>query len=230
MALLKKDTFRKTILHPLFVYAIIALLSCLTRDDNAHVLQEMPLTGDNFRTKDDGTIYYYNGAGKYLYTSAECYFSYGNPSFAKHYSQGGVKIIAQSFADRIPLMGNMCDDKKIAAAKTNIIIQKRNVIIPAEMYFSKGFLLANFSELAHVGCYMILALSVLLYIPGKRNKYLITFGLCLTGGIILEFIQHFFIFGREASFQDAAMNSMGTLAGMLIYWKWDHRFKKWAGL
>ncbi len=181
------------------------------------VLYEMPRVGDNFRTRDNPTIYYFSGSGKYYYVTPECYFSYGNPAFDSHYSKSGVKIIAAEFADRIPLMGNMCEGTKKA-------IVKKKIVIPTKMYFTTNYLLANFSELAHLGCYLVLALSILFYLPDTNYKYWLTLVLCFVGGGILELIQEFFVLGRQASWEDLATNSTGALIGMLLYWLWLKKY------
>lgn len=210
---------KNLICHPIFVYSIIVVLSCLKRDDTVDILYEMPKVGDNFRTAEDATVYYFSGIGKYNYTTPDCYFGYGNPPFEVHYSKGGVKVIDNSFADKIPLLGNMCNGAKISTVP-------KTIVIPTEMYFSQNYLLANFSELAHFGCYLLLAISLLFYLPETSKKYWLTFGLCFFGGAILELVQKFFIYGRQASFEDLAMNSAGALLGMLIYWLWIKKVKK----
>jgi hypothetical protein len=217
------NTLTKTVSHPLFVYAVIASLCCIKLDEGK-VYDGMPNKGDNFRTKEDATIYYFSGIGKYKYDDADCYFSKGNPPFGVEYEQGGVKTIDNSSAEKIPLMGTMC-------SSTPITIEKKQIQANfADKYLTKGFLLANFSELAHLGFYMALALSILLYYPNLQNKYLIAFILCLIGGIILEIVQHFFIMGRQASWEDLLLNTIGSFIGMLFFKIWGNRFRRLLGL
>ena len=177
----------------------------------------MPRKGDNFRTKEDADVYYFSGTGKYMYEDSKCYFSKGNPPYGVKYEQGGVKTIDQSFADRIPQLGTMCNTSAVT------IMKKKIPGSFADKYLSRNFLLTNFSELAHFGSYMVLALSILLYYPHLRKKYLSTFLLCLIGGTILEIVQGLFIFGREASFEDLILNTVGSVVGILLFWMWGNR-------
>lgn len=183
----------------------------------------MPKKGDNFRTRDDATVYYFSGTGKYMYEDSECYFSKGNPPYGVKYEQGGVKMIDQAFADRIPALGTMCNTAPVT------IIKKKIPDNFADKYLSRNFLLTNFSELAHFGSYMVLALSILLYYPGLRKKYLCAFVLCLLGGAVLEIVQGLFVFGREASMEDLILNTIGSLLGMLMFWFWGNRFRRLLG-
>jgi len=197
--------------HPLFVYFVVAILSCLPKYDNVEVLNEMPKVGDNFKTKNDASIFFYNGNGKFSYPSPECYFKLGNPPFVTHWKEGGIKIIEESIVNQIPTIGWMCDSSLAKKVKV------KHVKVPLSTYISKDYLLSNFSELAHFACYMLLAISIILKFQYSKNKYLFAFAGCLLGGILLEFIQHFFIPGRHASYEDVILNTLGSVLGIIIY-------------
>ncbi len=105
----------KLLIHPFLVYALIAALECIPYYPNAPkvVLYEMPLKGDNFQIVGDLEVYYFNGKGKYSYTTPDCYFGFGNPSWGARYEDGGIKTIDAAIANQIPFLGNMCDEKKM---------------------------------------------------------------------------------------------------------------------
>jgi hypothetical protein len=205
------QNLKNVLIHPVFIYIVIAMLECIKYDNHAIIQNEMPNVGDNFRTINNQTVYYFSGKGKYSYSSIDCYFSYENPPFELSAKEGGIKTINSSIADKIPLLGSMCDNQKV---KTERI----NKYSPIKKYFSTNFLLDNFSNIAHLLSYFILALSLLLYLKSTKNNYWIAFGFCFIGGGLLEFIQKFFIMGRTASFEDQLLNCTGAILGITLYW------------
>jgi len=202
--------FKATLLNPLFVFCMIAALECIPYGgERASVLNEMPLTGDNFKTQDDQTIYYYSGQGKYSYPSAACYFGFGNPSFETNYRDGGVKTIEKRIAESIPLLGTMCGAQRIKPIHTN----KSSL---AKQLLSTNYLLDNFSNISHFISYFLLSLSLLRYYKFHNKKYWVSFGLCFLGGGVLEFVQLLFVKGRTASFEDQLLNCIGALLGIVF--------------
>lgn len=202
----------KLLIHPFLVYALIAALECIPYYPNAPkvVLYEMPLKGDNFGVPHSQAVYYYSGKGKYAYTSVECYFSYGNPSFDIGYKNGGIKTIDTAIANKIPLLGDMCDEAE------NVAVKKNTSTIAN--IFSTNFLLDYFSGVSHILSYLVLSLSILYHLRLQKKKYWIAFITVFIGGGILEFIQEFFILGRNASFEDQVSNCIGAIIGMLLFW------------
>jgi len=206
----------KILIHPLFLYSIIAFLQCIphTTDGTKVILYEMPNVGDNFRIIDSEAVYYYSGKGKYGYPNIECYYSYGNPAFDVDYEKGGIKTIDKSIADQIPLLGSMCNNaQKITEVKN----QKSSL----NRYFSINYLLFNFSNFSHVFFYVLLACSTIFHFRTSAYKYWFGFIACFFGGALLEFIQYFFVFGRSASWEDQGLNSLGAIIGMFLFWILD---------
>lgn len=202
----------RILIHPLFIYCIIASLECIPYVSHAdkRVYHEMPKVGDNFKTKDLEYVYYFSGKGKYTYSSSECYFNLGNPSYGTNYKDGGIKTIDKAIADKIPLLGDMCDkNNNVKLVKTTALKEK---------IFSTNFLLDYFSGISHIFSYLILSLSLLYHLRTQKSKYGITFICVFLGGGILEFVQEFFIEGRHASYEDQISNCTGALAAMLIFW------------
>ena len=73
------------LIHPLLIYAVIAALECIPHESHLgeKVYHEMPKVGDNFQIVGDLEVYYFNGKGKYSYTTPDCYFGFGNPSWVE---------------------------------------------------------------------------------------------------------------------------------------------------
>ncbi|MEY5047234.1 MAG: VanZ like family [Bacteroidota bacterium] len=201
----------KIFTHPIFIYLIITVLCCLPK--GTEVLNEMPNVGDNFKSNTSQTVYYYNGKGKLDYQSPDCFFKLDNPPFETNWQEGGIKTINESIVNQIPLLGNMCDSSRVEIKAVPI----KKVDIPWYFYISKDYLLSKFSEVAHFISYLILSISLLNHIKHSSNKYFLTITACLVGGIILEFVQHFFIPGREASIDDVVLNMSGCLVGVGVY-------------
>ena len=146
----------------------------------------MPNAGDNFRIIGSDAVYYYSGNGKYGYPNIECYYRYGNPAFDVDYEKGGIKTIEKSIADRIPLLGGMCDN----AQK---IIEAKHQKSPLNHYFSINYLLLNFSNISHVFFYVLLACSTIFHFRTTKQSYWIAFVACFLGGAMLELIQYFLL-------------------------------------
>jgi hypothetical protein len=200
------------LIHPLFIYAIIAFLEIIPFRANSKevILFEMPKVGDNFRVSGSETVYYYSSKGKYSYPSLDCYFSYGNPTFDIDYQDGGVKTIDKVIANKIPLLGSMCESEKKTVRE-----EKQKSFFT--QYFSINFLLLKFSEIAHVLFYMLFAFFTVFHFRALKHTYSIVFLVCFLGGAFLEFIQFYFVPGRYASWEDQALNTIGLLAGMLFF-------------
>lgn len=198
-------------IHPVFILLVITGLECIpyASDLGKTVVHELPKVGDNFQVAGDLAVYYFNGKGKYSYGSAACYFSYGNPSWYTKYEDGGIKTIDAQTAQKIPFLGNMCD-------KTTHISLKKS--IPSRVnYLSTNYLLENFSDLSHVLCYVLLSLSLLYHYRMHPKKNGIAFAVCFVAGGALEFVQKFFIVGRNASIEDQVRNTLGALIGLALY-------------
>ncbi|MBS1535641.1 MAG: VanZ family protein [Bacteroidetes bacterium] len=172
----------------------------------------MPHTGDNFRSFDNPTVYYYNGKGKFSYSSQECFFKFGNPPFETNPEDGGVKYIEKRIVDAIPYLGDMCGKQKSAPVYNRIKV-------PAyKKYLSTNYLLDNFSDISHFTFYTLWALSLMFYLRENKNKSYLTFAICFLGGAMLEFVQLFFIEGRNASFEDEELNCLGAVVGIVLFW------------
>lgn len=197
----------KTIVHPIFIYLIIAILSCLSVGNDEVILYELPHEGDNFKVSGLATVYYYRGGAKYSYEGQACFFSYPNPPFSTDYRQGGIKTIAAEIAEVIPLAGSMCGEKQRFKDKK----------MPQKSYFSRAFWLAYFSEIAHVLLYFLWGLSLLWYLKKEERLYLKTLIIVLFGGILLEIIQGVWITGRTASAMDIGWNMAGAGAAIAVF-------------
>jgi hypothetical protein len=202
----------RILIHPLFIYLIISLLECkpYISHINKTIYNEMPKIGDNFATLNEQMVYYYNGNGKYLYSSSECYFELGNPSWATSYKEGGIKTISVTIANRIPLLGDMCNKSKNIPKKEN----PKSI----DKYFSFTYLIDNFSNLSHVLFYVLLSFSTIFNLYMNRNKYWIALLACFIGGGLLEIIQQYFIVGRTASWDDQMLNSIGAIIGIALFY------------
>lgn len=206
------NQFLKVIIHPLFVYLFIAVLECLPYTSNRLVLHEMPKAGDNFKSPENSAVFYYNGVGKYSYASPECFFKLGNPPFQTNPKEGGIKLIDAQIVEKIPFLGDLCDEKKVKS------VYSRTKAPVYQKYLSTNYLLDNFSDLSHIVFYTLWALSLMFYFKANQRKNLWTFVTCFTGGAVLEFVQLFFIEGRNASFADQGLNSLGAVIGIVLYW------------
>jgi hypothetical protein len=200
------------LIHPLFIYIIIASLEIIPFKANSKevILFEMPKVGDNFRVSGSEAVYYYTSKGKYSYPSLDCYFSYGNPTFDIDYQDGGVKTIDKAIANKIPLLGSMCESEKKTVGE-----EKQKSFFT--QYFSINFLLLKFSEIAHVLFYMLFAFFTVFHFRALKHNYSIGFLVCFLGGAFLECIQFYFVVGRTASWEDQALNTIGVLVGMLLF-------------
>lgn len=203
----------KILIHPVFIYVIIALLECIPyrSELGKKVYHELPKVGDNFKSKTEDPIYYYNGQGKYIYSSADCYFKLGNPSWATSYKEGGIKTIDDDIAQSIPMLGDMCDDGK----KTPV---KNNPPQTVNKFFSVYYLLDNFSGISHLMSYLILTFSILFHKRRTVSKYWFAFIASFLGGALLELIQECFIEGRHASTDDLLVNNIGSLVAVILFW------------
>jgi hypothetical protein len=202
----------KLLIHPLFIFAIIAMLECIPVKTNSteEILYEMPAKGDNFRVKGNEAVYFYSGKGKYSYPDIECFYSYGNPTFDVHYKDGGIKTIEKSIADQIPHLGSMCEREKK-------IIHDEQQKSSLNQYLSVNYLFFNFSEIAHILAYMLLAFFTIFHFRLLKHNYLLSFISCFVGGAFLEIIQYCFITGRSASWDDQALNTYGILGGAIFF-------------
>lgn len=203
--------FLKVIIHPLFVYIFIAILECLPYTSNRLVLHEMPKAGDNFKSPDNSAVFYYNGVGKYSYASPECFFKLGNPPFQTSPNDGGIKLIDAQIVKKIPFLGDLCDEKKAQS------VYSRAQSPSYQKYLSTNYLLDNFSDLSHIVFYTLWSLSLMFYFKANRRKSFWTFAICFTGGAVLEFVQLFFIQGRNASYQDQLLNCLGAIVGIILF-------------
>jgi len=206
----------RIIIHPFFIFFVITILECIPYygNDKKAVLDEMPKVGDNFSVSNEEAVFYFNGKGKFAYTSIDCFISCGNPPFNLSYKKGGIKTIKKDIADRIPYLGNMCtgNNPKAIENKTNS---------PAMYYLSTNYLLTHFSDISHVLVYFLLVFSTIFHWYYLKNKYYFAFFCCFMGGAFLELIQHCFIVGRNASWEDLIFNSTGIFIGIAIYWLLD---------
>ena len=198
-------------IHPLFILGVITCLECIPykSDLGKIVVHELPKVGDNFQIAGDLAVYYYNGKGKYSYQTPDCYFGFGNPSWGATYEAGGIKTIDAQTANKIPLLGNMC------GANSHIVFKKR--IPNQEGYFATNILLDNFSDISHVLCYLILTLSLLHFFRLHPKKYWFAFLLSFSAGVVLEFVQKFFVAGRSASIDDQLRNTIGAIIALVLY-------------
>jgi len=200
----------KFLFHPILIYLVIFFLECIPVRA-PEVQNELPKEGDNFKSPDSFSVYYYTNNGKYNYTSAECYFELGNPPFSATYEQGGIKTISTQIAAKIPLMGSMCGEKVVAK------IEKKEMSFDKK-YLTTNYLLDNFSVFSHIFFYMLLAFSILLHFKNDSTNYLYAVAACFVGGGVLELIQHYFIEGRTATFDDLAMNTLGSIIAIIVFW------------
>ncbi len=203
-------------LHPVFIYLVIFILECIPIKSPT-IFHEFPKEGDNFRAKSNEAVYYYSKNGKYVYTSSECYFKLGNPPFSALYGQGGIKMISDKIDAEIPLQGSMCE--KVAVVKT--VIKK---ISFSEKYLNLDYFLFSFSTFAHLFCYMLFAFSIIYHQSKSNKKYWFAFITCFIGGVFLEVVQHFFIEGRNASFEDVLMNTTGCTIALVAYYFLNKKF------
>jgi VanZ family protein len=200
---------KNIVINPILIYIIIFFLECIPIESPT-VFYTLPKDGDNFRSPTSEAVYYFTKNGKYSYTSPDCYFKLGNPPFSATYKQGGIKTISTEIVDKIPLMGTMCGEVVVAK-----IVKKE---IPfSEKYLNVNYFLFSFSTFSHVFFYMLLAFSIVYYLSNNKNKYWLTFIFCFIGGGFLELVQHFFIEGRNASFEDVFMNSVSSIIAISIY-------------
>lgn len=199
------------LIHPLVLLAVIAYLECIPYESDLgkKVYHKMPKIGDNFQISGDLAVYYYNGKGKYSYGTADCYFSFGNPSWSAKYVDGGIKTVDAQTANAIPLLGNMCDSTTKINFKKSIPSQKFN--------FSTNVLLENFSNISHVACFFLFTLSLLYYFRFHSRKYWVAFAVSFMAGGALEFVQKYFVVGRSASIDDQVRNTFGALLALGLY-------------
>jgi hypothetical protein len=214
------QTFR-ILINPLPLLIIITYLSCLPLNNADDIFDKLPLKGENVRSVESPTIYYYDGIFLHPYTSEECYFSYGNPPFHVHYSKGGIRYVTQRIINMIPVGDDMCS-KRINKIPRNSL----NYIFEIEHYGQKNFLLANFSDVAHIISYFLIAISILYsWFNRLKYKYTITLLFSFLYSGILELIQHYFIQGRMADWYDMVLNLLGAFLGIAVYFFFIKFFK-----
>ncbi len=206
--------FRKLVflvIHPVFIYCIIAILECIPYESHLgkKVYHEMPKVGDNFQQEGDLEVYYYTGKGKYSYTTPECYFSFGNPSWGAKYEDGGIKTVDIKIAQSIPLLGNMCEDKKEVNFEKSYPTK--------ETIYSTNFLMDYFSGVSHFLTYLVFSFSILFHFRLRKFKYWATFIIVFISGGVLEFVQEFFIEGRHASIEDQNSNCLGAIVAIVLF-------------
>lgn len=211
----------KYLFHPLFIYLIISVLSCLPNEPKIKVYHEMPLKGENFKNVSNASVYYYDGKGKYSYASIKCFYSYDNPDFSTTYEFGGIKCIDDELNETIPLLGKMCDSSNAITVEENTKVK-----LPIKAYLDKSILLDKFSDIAHLLCYTLLAISLMYYFYSNEKKYIFSFVACLLGGIVLEFVQENFIPGRHSSWEDVALNSLGSILGIVCFYLLNKLIRK----
>ncbi|MFN9108661.1 MAG: VanZ family protein, partial [Bacteroidota bacterium] len=207
------------LIHPAFIFLVIAVLECRPYYNNLSkkIYNELPQIGENFKSPNEDMIYYYNGKGKYTYSSVDCFFRLGNPSWSASIEEGGIRTIDAKIAAQIPLLGDMCEKDKRSSDEVSQL-QKKNGGGNVKNYFSFNYLIDNFSDFAHVFSYVILALSICYQLIESKFKYWIAFWGCFVGGAVLEFAQYFFVVGRTASWSDQLGNSIGGLIGIAVFW------------
>jgi len=226
----------KIVRHPLFVYFIISVLSCLPHTEAPVFYDELLLKGDNFMSEASATVYYFDGNGKFNYPNIPCYQSFGNPPFGTPYDKGGIKCVPENIDAAIPLLGEMCGKnpamsiQQMKTAKRNSILEsKTKKLHPFKIGINninevKNYLLDEFSVVAHVVSYLLLSLSLMYYFVSSAYKMIYTIVLCSVGGVLLEIIQGLYISGRTNSIEDLAMNSIGVIFGIGLF----YGIKKWT--
>lgn len=216
--------FLKVLIHPLLIYHIIAILECRPYHSalDQQVYLSLPKIGENFKAPNEDMVYYYSGKGKYMYSSIDCFFSMGNPSWSESLENGGIRTIDDSIAAAIPLLGDMCDDNMLHSQAIRTVEGKK-IDIGLQRYFSFNYLIDNFSGLAHLLAYFLLAFSICYKFIASKFKYAIAFFGCFIGGSILEIIQHLLIIGRSGSWSDIWINSVGALLGIATYWMFNRK-------
>ncbi len=204
------SNIKKVAIHPIFIFVIISFLECIPTE-RPLVYSVMPKVGDNFKTSQSNEVFCFLKNGKYCYTSEECYFNYGNPPYSASYKEGGIMIVTDEIANKIPLKGVMCDDNRM-------IDRKKEKLSFAQKYLNISFFLGYFSDIAHVFFYILLSFSIAFHFSSNKKKFYFAFFGGVIGGGVLEVIQHFFIEGRSASAEDMILNTLGTLFGLLAFW------------
>lgn len=213
--------YLKFLFHPILIVGGVTYLSCLPMDLAEEVFDEFPLVGENIRTPESPVVYHFDGNEKHVYLTEGCYFSMGNPPFNVHFSRGGIKFVTQRVLELIPDGEAMCSGKTFAKSK------KVWPVIPTDLknLTKKNFLLANFSDVAHLLSYFLIAISTLLFLfRNPKNAYLLSFFFVLLFGGLLELVQHFFVPGRMADWHDMLLNLCGGGIGILC-WHW--LVKRW---
>lgn len=204
------SNLKKIAIHPIFIFIIISFLECIPTDKQL-VYNVMPKEGDNFKTGKSNNVFCFLNKGKYLYKSEECYFNNGNPAYSASYKEGGIMIVTDEIADKIPLKGVMCDD--------NVMInRKKEKLSFIQKYLNVSFFLGYFSGIAHVVFYILLSFSIVFHFSSNKKKFYFAFFGGVLGGSVLEVIQHFFIEGRSASVEDILLNTLGTILGLVSFW------------
>ena len=202
------------LIHPALIYACIAFLSCIPHTNEDIIYDKLPSIGENFKVKNNSTVYYLDTQGKLQYTSIECFESINNIALGTPYQKGGVMIITERVNKQIPLIGSMCDSN---TRTLSLPKEKYSTTYPISSYINTNYLLDHYSDFAHILCYFIFSLSLIFHFRKNEFKYYYSISSVLFGGLFLEVVQHYFILGRHLSFQDIILNLLGCLLGILVF-------------
>lgn len=208
---------RKNILLLLSVWVIIiASLSIIDPDKLRiqEVVSHFPKEGDNFRTSDNPSVYFYRKGKKHRYISLTAYYMYANPDVGTSYEDGGILFVHDSIAALIP-----------EGPVMKGLPQKFEMIAPN--YHKKTTLkeyLFSFDKVYHAFFYGMLNIFLFAFLKSNRNKIVLISGLvCFGSSLLMEAIQHVFANGRVFSWLDIQANAIGILISMALCFAYVYR-------
>lgn len=172
-----------------------------------------PKEGDNFKLVNMPAVYRLNDGKRRKYVSDTSFYKYpSNPAFDTPYEDGGILICDKAVVFSIPI-GDFMPYKPGG--------------VPKKYYhksLTESFFISFFrkDKLKHFLAYAVLALFFLLFLQYHSNlsftyQGIVVLVLGTSVGIIIELMQFEFIPGRDKELLDMVLNSVGLLAGILLY-------------
>ncbi|MCH2023013.1 MAG: VanZ family protein [Saprospiraceae bacterium] len=212
---------------PIFVcYIHIILVGALWPKISRHYqtgeisLGIIPKEGDNFKMVNVPDVYRMEDGKRRKYISDTSFFNYPeNMPFDTPYEDGGILICDKSVVLTIPI-GDFMPFQKGDVAKKYIKQSIQEQILNVFSSIDKAF---------HFLAYCFFAILFLIILSNYTNwafinkvLFLLFFGTLF--GASIEFLQYAYIPGRDKEILDIIINSIGMLAGVILYHIQHKRF------
>jgi VanZ family protein len=220
----------KTVIELLKKYSLLLLVCCLSlivigslwpqlsRHYQTGEISagQIPKEGDNFKMVNDPIVYRLEDGKRRQYKSDVAFFNNSkNKPFDTPYEQGGILICDKEVVLAFP-MGNYMP--KEIGGEGEFYVHKNTWEQLKEGVFRRD-------KVSHFFAYTLLAILLLMVLERYSNqsamvKYLLTLGIGIIFGAVIEQLQFEYIPGRDKELLDLIFNILGILAGIFIYNAW----------